>query len=118
MVLHARSPVTAPGASAILRSDLRSLPYAISAIWQPFTPSTIALRYLNVHGLWRAEVTANTCFGTADKVRAHVAPFFAGLGARTDEVKQRCRTALQSRADALDAARAATTRPHDLRKAA
>ena len=45
----------------------------------------------------REEVTANTCFGTAANVRAHVDPFFAGLAARTDEVKQRCRTALQSR---------------------
>ena len=52
----------------------------------------------------RAEVTANTCFGTAEKVRAHVDPFFAGLADRTTEVKQRCRTELQSRADALDAA--------------
>jgi len=66
----------------------------------------------------RAEVTANTCFGTAATVRAHVDPFFAGLAARTDEVKQRCRTELQSRADALDAAHAATTMPHDVRKAA
>jgi transposase len=29
----------------------------------------------------REEVTANTCFGTADKVRAHVDPFLAGLAA-------------------------------------
>jgi transposase len=66
----------------------------------------------------REEVTANTCFGTADKVRAHVAPFFAGLAARTDEVKQRGRTKLQSRADALDAVRAATTMIHAVRQAA
>jgi transposase len=71
--------------------------------------------------LWawvRAEVTANTCFGTAEKVRAQVEPFFAGLAARVDEVKQRCRTELQSRADALDAARVATPLPEDVRKAA
>jgi transposase len=66
----------------------------------------------------REEVTANTCFGTAANVRAHVDPFFAGLADRADEVKQRCRTALQSRADALAAARAAPTRPQDVRKAA
>jgi transposase len=66
----------------------------------------------------RAEVTANTCFGTAATVRAHVDPFFAGLATRKDEVKQRCRTELQSRADALDAACAAPTKPHDVRKAA
>ncbi len=51
----------------------------------------------------REEITANTCFGTAAAVRAHVDPFFAGLAARRAEVIQRCRTELQSRADALDA---------------
>jgi transposase len=71
--------------------------------------------------LWawvREEVTANTCFGTADKVRAHVDPFFAGLADRADEVKQRCRTELQSRADALDAAHAVATVRQDVRKVA
>jgi transposase len=61
--------------------------------------------------LWdwaRAEVTANTCFATAAQVRAHLDPFFAGLAARAEEVKRRCRTALQAQADALDAVRAAT----------
>jgi transposase len=56
----------------------------------------------------REEVTANTCFGTAAQVRAHVEPFFAGLTARTDEVKRRCRTVLQTKADALNAVEAAT----------
>src|SRR3989442_14145412 len=45
----------------------------------------------------REEVTANTCFGTADNVRAHVDPFFAGLATRTEEVKRRCRTVLQTK---------------------
>jgi transposase len=67
----------------------------------------------------REEVTANTCFGTAAKVRAAaVDPFFAGLAARPDEVKQRCRTALQSRVDALTAACASATSCHDVREAA
>jgi transposase len=66
----------------------------------------------------REEVTANICFGTADKVRAHIDSFFAGLVARAEEVKQRCRTALQSRADAFDAARAASTAPNAIGKAA
>lgn len=66
----------------------------------------------------REEVTANTCFGTADKVRAHVDPFFVGLGIRADEVKQRCRTELQSRADALDAAHAAMASSDAMGKAA
>jgi transposase len=66
----------------------------------------------------REEVTANTCFGTADKVRAHLDSFFAGLTTRREEVKRRCRTELQSRADALNAARAALTVPQNVRKAA
>jgi transposase len=66
----------------------------------------------------REEVTANTCFGTADKVRAHVDPFFVGLATRTDEVKRRCRTVLQTTADASDAVRAATTMLLDARQAA
>jgi transposase len=66
----------------------------------------------------REAVTANTCFGTAAKVRAQVDPFFAGLAARADEVKQRCRTELQSRADALDAARVTTPLAQEARKAA
>ena len=55
----------------------------------------------------REEVTANTCFGTAANVRAHVDPFLAGLSRRADEVKQRCRRALQAKADARDALHAA-----------
>jgi transposase len=51
----------------------------------------------------RTDVTANTCFGTAAKVRAKVGAFFAGLSTRTDEVKHRCRTVLQGKADAFAA---------------
>jgi len=49
----------------------------------------------------REEATANTCFGTAAKVREKVDAFFAGLAERTTEVKQRCRRELQAQADAL-----------------
>jgi transposase len=66
----------------------------------------------------REEVTANTCFGTAATVRAHIDPFFAGLATRHDEVTQRCRTELQSRADALDAARAPAPLVQDVPQAA
>jgi transposase len=57
----------------------------------------------HVWGWVREEVTANTCFGTAAAVRAHVDPFLAGLATRPEEVQRRCRTALQTKADALDA---------------
>ncbi len=49
----------------------------------------------------REEVTANTCFGTAAKVREQMDRFFPGLAKRTAEVKQRCRRELQAQADAL-----------------
>lgn len=66
----------------------------------------------------REDVTANTCFGTAAKVRSAVDPFFAGLAVRKDEVKRRCRTDLQSRADAWDAAQAVSPLAQDSRKVA
>lgn len=47
----------------------------------------------------REEVTANTCFGTATKVREKVDAFFVGLAARAAEVCQRCRRDLQAQAD-------------------
>jgi transposase len=49
----------------------------------------------------REDVTANTCFGKATRVREHIDAFFAGLAQHTDEVKRRCRRHLQSLADAL-----------------
>lgn len=49
----------------------------------------------------REDVTANTCFGTAAKVREKVDTFFAELAERTAEVQRRCRRDLQAQADAL-----------------
>jgi transposase len=54
----------------------------------------------------REEVTRNVCLGTAAKVSEKVGAFLAGLGARTAEVKSRCRTVLQAQADALKQATA------------
>src|SRR5947209_20616248 len=56
-----------------------------------------------IWGWVRAEVTANTCFGTRAAVQEHVARFFDTLAQRTEEVKQRCRTVLQAQADAFAA---------------
>ena len=49
----------------------------------------------------REEVTANTCLGTKAKVEEKLGHFFEGLVSRADEVKRRCRTVLQTQADAL-----------------
>ena len=54
-----------------------------------------------IRGWIREEVTANTCFGTKAKVQQHVGQFFRGIARRTDEVKRRCRRALQAQADEL-----------------
>ncbi|MCH8308882.1 MAG: IS630 family transposase [Chloroflexi bacterium] len=49
----------------------------------------------------REDVTANTCLGTKAKVQEKLGEFFDRLVERTEEVKLRCRTELQARADAL-----------------
>jgi transposase len=54
-----------------------------------------------IWGWIRAEVTANTCFGTRAKVQQHVGQFFRDIVRRTDEVKRRCRRTLPAQADAL-----------------
>jgi transposase len=77
------------------------------------TPS-LCLRLVNLPGyspdfnpdeaIWdwaREEVTANLCLGTKAAVQEKLGNFFARLACRTDEVKQRCRTALQARAEEL-----------------
>ncbi len=49
----------------------------------------------------REEVTANLCLGKKTVVAEKLGNFFAQLAYRTEEVKQRCRTSLQARAEAL-----------------
>ena len=49
----------------------------------------------------REEVTANTGLGTRAEVQARMQQFFAGLAHRTAEVQARCRTKLQTMAEAL-----------------
>ena len=82
-----RAYLTTPG----LRLQLVSLPgyspdfNAAEAIWD-----------------WaREEVTANLCLGTKAAVQEKLGHFFAQLAYRTEEVKQRCRTVLQARAEEL-----------------
>jgi transposase len=49
----------------------------------------------------REEVTGNVCLGTKAKVEEEMGQFFERLASRADEVKRRCRTVLQAKADAL-----------------
>ena len=51
---------------------------------------------------WAGEEAAgNLCLGTRSAARQRVSAFLAGLSNRREEVKRRCRTVLQSRAEAL-----------------
>ena len=52
-------------------------------------------------GWAREEATGNLCLGSRAKVQERVGSFLAGLASRSGEVKRRCRTVLQSRAEAL-----------------
>ena len=49
----------------------------------------------------REEATGNLCLGSRETVQEMVARFLTGLTHRKDEVRRRCRTILQSRAEAL-----------------
>ena len=73
----------------------------------------LGLRLVNLPGyspdfnadeaIWgvRAEATGYLCLGTRAAVQERVNSFLTGLANRKDEVRRRCRTVLQSRAEAL-----------------
>ena len=54
-----------------------------------------------IWGWAREEATGNLCLGTRAAVQERVGNFLAGLANRREEVRRRCRTTLQSRAEAL-----------------
>ena len=54
-----------------------------------------------VWGWAREEATGNLCLGTKEQVQEKVGNFLDGLSTRKEEVKRRCRTILQSRAEGL-----------------
>ena len=54
-----------------------------------------------IWGWAREESTGNLCLGTRAAVQERVGNFLSGLASRKDEVRRRCRTVLQSRAEAL-----------------
>ena len=54
-----------------------------------------------IWGWAREEATGNLCLGTRAAVKERVNGFLTGLSSRKDEVRRRCRTVLQSRAEAF-----------------
>ena len=66
-------------------------------------------RRLDIHlngdeAIWgwaREEATGNLCLRSREAVQDKVGKLLAGLASRKDEVRRRCRTVLQSRAESL-----------------
>ena len=56
-----------------------------------------------IWGWAREEATGNLCLGSRAAVQERVGKFLAGLSSRKDEVRRRCRTVPQSRAETLPA---------------
>ena len=54
-----------------------------------------------IWGWAREEATGNLCLGAKAAVQERVCRFLGGLVSRKDEVRRRCRTVLQSRAEAV-----------------
>ena len=54
-----------------------------------------------IWGWAREEATGNLCLGSKAEVQERVGSFLAGLASRKEDVKRRCRTILQSKAEAL-----------------
>ncbi len=54
-----------------------------------------------IWGWAREAATGNLCLGSRAAEQERVGGFLAGLASRKDEVRRRCRTVLQSRAEAL-----------------
>ena len=54
-----------------------------------------------IWGWARGEATGNLCLGSKAAVQERIGSFLAGLASRKEEVRRRCRTVLQSRAEAL-----------------
>ena len=54
-----------------------------------------------IWGWAREEATGNLCLGSREAVQMRVGGFLAGLATRKDDVRRRCRTVLQSKAQAL-----------------
>ena len=54
-----------------------------------------------IWGWVREEATGNLCLGSREAVQEKVGSFLAGLTSLKDEVRRRCRTVLQSKAEEL-----------------
>ena len=91
-----------------------ALAHRVEAVREYLRTPGLALRLINLPGyspdfnadeaVWgwaREEATGNLCLGTKSRVQERVGNFLAALANRKEEVRRRCRTVLQSRAEGL-----------------
>ena len=91
---------TSPRRGEAVREYLRTSGFGIRLVNLPgYSPDFNADEA--IWGWVREEATGNLCLGTKALVQERVSNFLAELAFRKDEVKRRCRTVLQSRAEEL-----------------
>ena len=90
-----RAYLTTPDLKLRLVNPVSSTGQALPSYSPDFNPDEA------IWGWARQEATANQCLGTRAAVREKVGGFFTDLTHRREEVKRRCRTVLQAKADAL-----------------
>ena len=103
-----------PGPLNVIWDNARWSAHRGEAVREYLRTPDLGLRLVNLPGyspdfnadeaVWgwaREEATGNLCLGTKGLVQERVGNFLAGLASRKDQVQRRCRTILQSRADAL-----------------
>ncbi len=90
-----REYLRSPGLDLRLVNPVSSTGQALPGYRPDFNPDEA------IWGWVREEATGNLCLGTSTLVQARVSSFLAALNSRKEEVKRRCRTLLQSRAEAL-----------------
>ena len=99
-----RAYLTTPGLNLCLVNPVSSTGQALPSYSPDFNADEA------VWGWVRQEVTANLCLGTRAKVQEKVGNFFIQLAGGKAEVKQRCQTVLQTRAEGM--LRKAQADPH------
>ncbi len=90
-----REYLRSPGLDLRLVNPVSSTGQALPGYRPDFNPDEA------IWGWVREEATGNLGLGTSTLVQARVSSFLAALNSRKEAVKRRCRTLLQSRAEAL-----------------
>ena len=90
-----RAYLTTPNLDLLLVNPVSSTGQALTSYSPDYNADEV------IWGWARQEATAHRCLGTRAAVQEKVGDFFARLSSRREEVKRRCRTVLQTRAEAM-----------------